>query len=125
MMRKILSHQMEQLGFSRTNLVMAADGNEAVARFAEGEAAANKRFDLLMLDCNMPYLSGKIRKEQVWLIYKYYKGPEVLARIRAAESNAGAMNNVPCIMHSAGLLDEGVIARLGGRLVFFFLFISS
>jgi CheY-like chemotaxis protein len=56
------------------------------------------RFDLLMLDCQMPFLSG----------------PEVLARVRAAECNTGTARPVPAVMHSAGLLDESVIARLGG-----------
>ncbi len=96
MMRKILSHHLAEIGFNPDNMVMACDGNDALARFVDH--SARRRFDLLMLDCQMPFLSG----------------PDVLARVRAAESSTGALKPVPAVMHSAGLLDEGVIAKLGG-----------
>jgi CheY-like chemotaxis protein len=35
MMRKILAHHLAQLGFRASNMVMASDGNDALARFAD------------------------------------------------------------------------------------------
>jgi len=50
--RKVAIHMLERMGFRRSKIDLAEDGEEALRK------AREKKFDLILMDCFMPRLSG-------------------------------------------------------------------
>jgi len=63
-MRKIIARALQEIGFQESDLAQAGDGTEGVS------AAINEDFDLILMDWNMPKMSGfdalkKIREKGI------------------------------------------------------------
>ncbi len=83
-MRKILKNILRKIGFD--DMDEAADGREALSRLKE------KRFDLVLLDWNMPNMNGA----------------EVIKQMKADEN----LKNIPVIMVTAETSKEKVIEAI-------------